>query len=72
MNEATDWDSFIAQASGDRMPPNTCYERLVLKGRMFFAAPCLITGRRSGHEVAQAQGASVVKVVLVSGRVANS
>jgi len=68
MNQAMNWDFFIAHASADKVPAETLYQILVQRSRVFLDMKCLRLGDDWDARIAEAQRASFVTVVLLSNR----
>jgi len=64
--EGLEYDFFIAHAGGDTAMAETLYERLSTNSRPFLDARCLLPGDDWDVELARAQRASRITVVLVS------
>ena len=65
---ALTWDIFIAHAGADGAAAEELYDRLQGRARVFLDTRCLEVGDNWDEELARAQRASLMSVVLVSSR----
>jgi len=66
MNQATEWDFFIAHAGPDKARAEALYELLVARSRVFLDTKCLQLGDDWDTRIAEAQRASAITLVMVS------